>query len=115
VSPGKNVLAFGDLLPWADYVKLWSEITGYPATFEHSTVDDLEKVAPGGYGIEVGEMYANAQDFGYWAQEDKSIIFAKDVSSWSRLRTVLTMFSLASISKSQVSRSISRRRIGLSC
>lgn len=80
VEPGKNVLAFGDLLLWSDYVKLWSKITGVPATFEHSTVEMMDKLAPGGYGEEMGEMYAYAQDFGYWAQDDSSVVFAKDVS-----------------------------------
>jgi hypothetical protein len=81
VPPGKNVLAFGDLLLWSDYVKLWSKINGVPAAFEHSTVDAMDKLAPGGYGEEIGEMYAYAQDFGYWAKDDTSVVFAKDVSS----------------------------------
>jgi hypothetical protein len=79
VSPGKNVLAFGDLLLWSDYVKLWSKITGVPAAFEHSTVETMDKLAPGGYGEEIGEMYAYAQDFGYWGG-DPSVIYARDVS-----------------------------------
>lgn len=79
VSPGKNLLAFGALLTWAEYVKLWSSITGVPATFEHSTVSTLDALAPGGYGEEIGEMYAYAQDFGYWGR-DPSVIFPKDVS-----------------------------------
>ena len=79
VAPGKNVLAFGDLIIWAEYVKLWSKITGVPAEFEHSTVGDLDRIALGGYGIEIGEMYAYAQDFGYWGKDDKSVVFAKDV------------------------------------
>jgi hypothetical protein len=80
VSPGKNVLAFADMLLWSDYVKLWSKITGVPAAFEHSTVEAMNKFAPGGYGEELGEMYAYAQDFGYWAKDDSSVVFAKDVS-----------------------------------
>lgn len=80
VSPGKNLLAFGDLLTWSEYVALWSKTTGFPAAFQKSTVAVLDKLAPGGYGEEIGEMYAYAQDFGYWAKEDLSVIFAKDVS-----------------------------------
>jgi len=56
VAPGKNLLAFGDLLSWSDYVKLWSKITGVPASFEKSTVEEMDKLAPGGYGEEIGEM-----------------------------------------------------------
>ena len=79
IPAGKNLLAFGDLLKWVDYVQLWSRITGVPAAFEHSTVAVMDKLAPGGYGEEIGEMYAYAQDFGYWGL-DPSVIFAKDVS-----------------------------------
>ena len=79
VPPGKHVLAFGDLLLWSDYVKLWSKVTGVPAAFEHSTVATVDKLAPGGYGEEIGEMYAYSQDFGYWGG-DPSVVFAKDVS-----------------------------------
>jgi len=95
VAPGKNVLAFGDLLLWSDYVKLWSKITGVPAAFEHSTVETMDKLAPGGYGEEIGEMYAYAQDFGYWAKDDTSVVFAKDVSfNMPGFRTVLTFLFL---------------------
>ncbi|CZT09590.1 related to nitrogen metabolic regulation protein nmr [Rhynchosporium graminicola] len=79
VSPGKNLLAFGDLITWSEYVALWSKTTGYPAAFEKSTVAAMDKIAPGGYGEEIGEMLAYAQDFGYWAKEDTSVIFPKDL------------------------------------
>jgi hypothetical protein len=80
VSPGKNLLAFGDLLTWEEYVKMWSRITGVKATFERKTVEDHDRFAPGGYGEEIGEMYAYALEFGYWGAGDESVIFAKDVS-----------------------------------
>ncbi|KAH7327248.1 hypothetical protein BKA65DRAFT_566619, partial [Rhexocercosporidium sp. MPI-PUGE-AT-0058] len=79
VSPGKNLIAYGDLLTWTEYVALWSKTTGVAATFEKSTVAVLDKLAPGGYGEEIGEMYAYAQDFGYWAKDDTSVIFPKDL------------------------------------
>jgi hypothetical protein len=76
-------------------VKLWSKITGVPAAFEHSTVETMDKLAPGGYGEEIGEMYAYAQDFGYWAKDDTSVAFAKDVSfNMPGFRTVLTFLFL---------------------
>ncbi|KAH7413108.1 hypothetical protein BKA64DRAFT_771082 [Cadophora sp. MPI-SDFR-AT-0126] len=79
VSSGKNLLAFGDLMTWSEYVALWSKITGLPAKFEQSTVDALDKLAPGGYGEEIGEMYAYMQEFGYWGKDDDSVIFPKDL------------------------------------
>jgi hypothetical protein len=40
-------------------------------------------------------MHAHAQDFGYWAKDDTSVVFAKDVSSnMLRLVTVLTCLFL---------------------
>lgn len=80
VAPGKNVLAFGDLMPWSEYVALWSKITGVRAAFENSTVEDMDKAAPGGFGVEMGEMYAYADEFGYWGEQDSSVVFARDVS-----------------------------------
>jgi hypothetical protein len=65
LSPGHNLIAFGDRLHWADYVKLWSKITGVPATFEKVTVEEHAAMAPWGYGEEIAEMYAYAMDFGY--------------------------------------------------
>ncbi|PVH77871.1 NAD(P)-binding protein [Cadophora sp. DSE1049] len=79
VSPGKNLLAFGDLITWSEYVALWSKTTGFPATFEKSTVAALDKLAPGGYGEEIGEMYAYMQEFGYWGKDDPSVIFPIDL------------------------------------
>ena len=80
VSPGKNLLAFGDMLTWEAYVEMWSRITGVKAVFERKTVADHDRLAPGGYGEEMAEMYAYALEFGYWGKDDKSVIFGKDVS-----------------------------------
>jgi hypothetical protein len=92
------VLAFSARLLWADYVKLWSKINGVPATFSKTTVAEHDKLAPGGYGEEMAEMYAYAQDFGYDGS-DPSVIYAKDVSHtlnlWHFLRTILTCSEIA--------------------
>jgi hypothetical protein len=61
---------------------MWSRITGIPASFERKTVAEHDKFAPGGYGEEMGEMYAYALEFGYWGAEDKTVVFAKDVSAF---------------------------------
>jgi hypothetical protein len=79
VEPGKHLLAFGDLLTWEEYVKLWSKITGHPAKFEKATVEEHGKLLPGGFGEELGEMFAYAMDFGYWGG-DPSVVYPKDVS-----------------------------------
>jgi len=79
VGPGKNVLGFSDRMTWDEYVKLWSSITGVPAKFSKTTVAEHAKLAPGGYGEEMAEMYAYAMDFGYDGS-DPSVHYAKDVS-----------------------------------
>lgn len=79
VPAGKNLIAFGDRITWAEYVQLWSKITGVPATFAKTTVAEHAKLAPGGYGEEIAEMYAYAQDFGYDGS-DPSVVSAQQVS-----------------------------------
>ncbi|KAK5046194.1 hypothetical protein LTR84_008651 [Exophiala bonariae] len=78
VGPGKNVLAFSKRIAWSDYVNLWSKITGVPASFAKTTVAEHAQLAPGGYGEEMAEMYAYAQDFGYDGS-DPSVIYAQDL------------------------------------
>jgi len=80
VAPGKNVLAFSERLTWPEYVKIWSEINGVPAKFSKTTVAEHDKLAPGGFGEEMAEMYAYAMDFGYDGS-DPSVTYAKDVSA----------------------------------
>ncbi|PNP47845.1 hypothetical protein TGAMA5MH_00897 [Trichoderma gamsii] len=73
VPAGKNLIAFGDRMTWAEYVQLWSRITGVPATFEKTTVAEHAKLAPGGYGEEMAEMYAYAQDYGYDGSDPSAV------------------------------------------
>lgn len=48
-------------MTWTEYVALWSKITAVPATFEHTTLDDHNRLASGGYGLEIGEVYGHAR------------------------------------------------------
>lgn len=82
VPAGKNLIAYGDRMTWAEYVQLWSRITGVPATFEKTTVAEhaeLSKLSPEGYGEEIAEMYGYAQDFGYDGS-DPTVITPDQVS-----------------------------------
>jgi hypothetical protein len=81
---GLNVLAFSKRLTWSEYVKLWSSIIGIPATFARTSVAEHDKLAPGGYGEEMAEMYAYALEFGYDGS-DPSVTYAQDVSDPSPL------------------------------
>jgi hypothetical protein len=78
VGPGKNVLAFSDRLTWTEYVEIWSRINEIKARFAKTTVAEHGKLAPGGYGDEMAQMYAYAMDFGYDGS-DLSVTYAKDV------------------------------------
>ncbi|KAK1635386.1 hypothetical protein BDP81DRAFT_462390 [Colletotrichum phormii] len=62
-SPGTHLLACSEFLTWPDYVSLWSKTTGVPAVFESITMDVMDKLAPGGYGLEIGEMHAYALEY----------------------------------------------------
>jgi hypothetical protein len=46
---GTNMPLFGDCLLWADYVKLWNSVTGIPAVFEKTTIEEHSKLAPEGH------------------------------------------------------------------
>ncbi|KAM0253874.1 hypothetical protein ACHAQJ_007105 [Trichoderma viride] len=73
-----NLLAFGDMLPWVDYVKLWTSITGIPAKFEKTTIEEHSKLLPLDLSAEIAEMYGFMQDFGYGGG-DPNIVYSRDV------------------------------------
>jgi hypothetical protein len=76
------VLAYNGRLTWNEYVKLWSKIVGVPATFAKTTVSAHADLAPEGFGDEMAQMYAYAQDFGYDGS-DPSVIHANSVSTYT--------------------------------
>ncbi|UQC75736.1 uncharacterized protein CLUP02_17244 [Colletotrichum lupini] len=83
-SPGTHLLAYSEFLTWPDYVSLWGRMTGVPAVFESITMDDMDKLAPGGFGLEIGEMHAYSMEFGYWGN-DPSVIYPEQVGAlWLR-------------------------------
>ncbi|KAL0769490.1 hypothetical protein CaCOL14_008798 [Colletotrichum acutatum] len=86
-SPGMHLLAYSEFLTWPDYVSLWSKTTGVPAVFESITMDDMEKLAPGGFGLEIGEMHAYSMEFGYWGN-DPSIIYPEQLGLKGELTTI---------------------------
>ncbi|GKT90375.1 nmrA-like family protein [Colletotrichum tofieldiae] len=77
--PGTHLLACSELMTWPDYADLWARTVGVPAVFESFTLEDMDKLAPGGFGIEIGEMHAYAIEFGYWGG-DPSIVLPAEVS-----------------------------------
>ena len=80
-SPGRNLLAFGSMISWKDYMTLWAKILKLPGGYyKQLTIDKVDKIAPGGLGREVAEGWAYQGEFGYDGG-DPSIVHAKDVST----------------------------------
>ncbi|KAK1497922.1 hypothetical protein CTAM01_07559 [Colletotrichum tamarilloi] len=86
-SPGTHLLAYSEFLTWPDYVSLWVRMTGVPAVFESITMDDMDKLAPGGFGLEIGEMHAYSMEFGYWGN-DPSVIYPEQLGLKGELTTI---------------------------
>ena len=114
---GTNLLAYGGLATWTEYLEMWTKATGVAAVLEKVSVEEHAKLHPGGFGEEIGEMLGYMVDVGYHGG-DISVTFASDVSLRS-LRAVhmLTLPSCRSTWSfpSRAWRSTSRRRIGRLC
>ncbi|KAG6856862.1 hypothetical protein H0H87_012679 [Tephrocybe sp. NHM501043] len=80
--PGKNLLGFGSLMSWNDYMKLWGKILGVGARYKQISVNDAAKLVPGdpktNMGLEVAEGFAYMGEFGYDGG-DPSVIHPKDL------------------------------------
>lgn len=80
LPPGKKVLAYGSMISWKDYMDTWAKIlklTG--GHYKQVTIDDIDKLVPGGLGREIAEGWAYQGEFGYDGG-GPSIVHAKDVS-----------------------------------
>ncbi|KAK5724566.1 hypothetical protein LTR15_004612 [Elasticomyces elasticus] len=75
---GTNLLAFGGMVTWTEYVKLWTKATGMPAVLEKVTIEEHAKLVPGGFGEEMAHMYGYMVDFGYHGG-DPSVTFTSDI------------------------------------
>ena len=81
-SPGKNLLGYGSMASWKEFLKIWCDTIGVPyGGYDEVPIEVIEKMMPGGLGKEIGEMFAYAAEFGYDGS-DPSIIHPKDVSTW---------------------------------
>lgn len=66
LPPGKNVLAYGSMISWKNYMTLWAKILKLPGGFyKQLSIEDVDKIAPGGLGREVAEGWASQGEFGY--------------------------------------------------
>ena len=79
VAPGKNLLGFGSMMSWNEWVLVWARIHGVECRFERLDRKIVENAIPGGIGKEVADMYGYISDFGYDGG-DPSIVHPRDVS-----------------------------------
>ncbi|MCJ1450087.1 hypothetical protein MMC28_000416 [Mycoblastus sanguinarius] len=79
VPPGKNLLAFGSMISWKNFMALWANMLHLPGgVYKQLTIEDVEKFAPGGLGRELGEGWAFQGEYGYTGG-DPTVIHAKDL------------------------------------
>ena len=80
LPPGKNLLAYGSMISWKDYTTLWAKILELPGGYyKQLTIDDFDKMVPGGLGREIGEGWMAQGELGYDGG-DPSVVHPKDVS-----------------------------------
>ena len=116
LPPGKNLLAYGSVISWNDWMKLWCQINGVEGSYKSMSLDDCDKMLLGGFGREVGESFLFMCDFGYDGG-DPTIVYPKDVSFPAYKKTgkqsLTLIVGLESQWLRQVSRSGSGRQTGL--
>lgn len=69
VSPGKTLKGYGTSISWNDWLKLWGKFHGVQASYKEVSVQDWDKLLPGGLGRELGEMMAYSAEIGYYGKE----------------------------------------------
>ncbi len=117
LPPGKNLLAYGSMISWKDYMALWARILKLPGGFyKQLTIEDVDKMAPGGFGREVAEGWVAQGELGYDGG-DPTVLHPKDVSTrdWlsDNTRADNVPCSLVSIFQRQVSTTTLKTRTGL--
>lgn len=66
MPPGRAYMAEGTTCSWSDWMALWGETVGAPASYEQVTFDEMVADTPDrDCGIEVAHMYSYTSDPGY--------------------------------------------------
>ncbi|KAJ8066725.1 hypothetical protein OCU04_004116 [Sclerotinia nivalis] len=79
LPPGKSYMACGSNCSWSEYIRLWSEITGKPATYKQCTEEDfVGREEDRAFGEELYAMFAYSSDPGYDGG-DKSLWMREDI------------------------------------
>jgi hypothetical protein len=66
LQPGKTYLAEGTTCSWTEYMRLWSEVTKVPASYQQISVEELVKIVPDEeFAREVADMFLYSSEPGY--------------------------------------------------
>ncbi|KAL5352571.1 hypothetical protein ACLOAV_002519 [Pseudogymnoascus australis] len=79
VPSGKNLLGFGSMLSWNEWVVIWGRVHGVKCRFERLDRKVVEDAIPGGVGEELADMFGYISDFGYDGG-DPSVVHPKDAN-----------------------------------
>ncbi|KAF2756732.1 NAD(P)-binding protein [Pseudovirgaria hyperparasitica] len=82
-SPGKNLMAYGTEISFDEIAQIWSQNLGKPVKYQRCTVEFMDKIMPGGMGMELGEMMEYISSPGYYggdkAVKELGLITPKDL------------------------------------
>jgi hypothetical protein len=66
LPPGTTVMAAGTWCTWPEWITTWAKVVGgADVSYRQITVEDFDRAIPGGFGREIGEMFAYTSDPGY--------------------------------------------------
>ena len=69
-APGKNLMGYGSSISFDEVAAIWTQNLGQPVKFQRATVEFFDKIMPGGFGKELGEMMEYISDPGYFGGEE---------------------------------------------
>ncbi|MCJ1393922.1 hypothetical protein MMC18_006798 [Xylographa bjoerkii] len=76
--PGTNLLGYGSLIGWSEYMRLWTSVLKVSGRFEQIPIETYMDKAPVNLAKEIQEAYAYQAEFG-WDGGDPSIVHPKDL------------------------------------
>ena len=79
IGPGKTVLAYSEMMTIEQWLRILSKVSGVEVNYRQINLEDMERIAPGGLGREVGESGLFVEEFG-WTGGEEGILDPKDVS-----------------------------------
>ncbi|GAB7336398.1 hypothetical protein MBLNU13_g09117t1 [Cladosporium sp. NU13] len=68
-TPGKNLMGYGSEISFDEIAQIWSKNLAEEVAYHRGTVEFMDKVMPGGMGIELGEMMEYINSPGYYGGE----------------------------------------------